>query len=175
MDIQHRGVDECKGTGLWIPAWEGALLPAGGILGVRTERPDMNASDIPARNVQPEASPSERLDSWKEIASYLDRSVRTVKRWERLEGLPVRRHQHERSSSVYAYTSELDAWAVGREPQRPREASAQADAQAPAVATNRLGGWRPALAMLGFAAITLTTGAYLVWQSAFARRQRRRP
>jgi TolB-like protein len=124
----------------------------------------MNASDIPARKVQPEASPSERLDSWKEIASYLDRSVRTVKRWERLEGLPVRRHQHERSSSVYAYTSELDAWAAGREPQRHREARAPSDAQVPAVAAaNRLLRWRAALAALGIAATTLTTGAYLVW------------
>ena len=32
-----------------------------------------------------------RLDSWKEIAAYLGRDVRTVQRWERREGLPIHR------------------------------------------------------------------------------------
>ena len=36
----------------------------------------------------------DRLDSWKEIATFLNRGVRTVQRWEATEGLPVRRHQH---------------------------------------------------------------------------------
>jgi len=52
----------------------------------------------------------DRLDSWKEIAAYLDREVRTVQRWEKTEGMPVRRHQHEKLGSVFAYRSELDAW-----------------------------------------------------------------
>ena len=51
-----------------------------------------------------------RLDSWKEIAVYLRREVRTVQRWERFEGLPVRRLFHNRASSVYAFANELDAW-----------------------------------------------------------------
>lgn len=50
------------------------------------------------------------LDSWKEIASHLKRTVRTVQRWEKYEGLPVHRHLHQRSNSVYAYTSEVDEW-----------------------------------------------------------------
>jgi Tol biopolymer transport system component len=53
---------------------------------------------------------SDRLDSWKEIAAYLKRSVRTVTRWEREEGLPVHRHLHSKSGTVYAYKPELDAW-----------------------------------------------------------------
>ncbi len=53
---------------------------------------------------------SDRLDSWKEIARYLKRSVRTVTRWEREEGLPVHRHLHSKSGSVYAYKAELDDW-----------------------------------------------------------------
>jgi Tol biopolymer transport system component len=52
----------------------------------------------------------DRLDSWKEIAAYLKRSVRTVTRWEREESLPVHRHLHSKSGSVYAYKAELDAW-----------------------------------------------------------------
>src|SRR2546425_2890218 len=53
--------------------------------------------------------PSERLDSWKEIAAYLKRGESTVRRWEK-EGLPVRRHAHKSKASVYAYTSEIDVW-----------------------------------------------------------------
>ncbi len=56
----------------------------------------------------------ERLDSWKEIAAYMRRDVTTVQRWERREGMPVHRHVHERMGSVYAFRTELDAWARGR-------------------------------------------------------------
>lgn len=52
----------------------------------------------------------ERLESWKEIAAYLDRDVTTVQRWERREGMPVHRHLHDKRGSVYALGSELDAW-----------------------------------------------------------------
>jgi hypothetical protein len=53
---------------------------------------------------------NDRLDSWKEIASHFKRTVRTVQRWERHEGLPVHRHLHQRANSVYASKSELDEW-----------------------------------------------------------------
>lgn len=56
------------------------------------------------------ARSEEQLESWKEIAAYLGRGVRTVVRWEKSEGLPVHRHLHERRSSVFAYKSEIDAW-----------------------------------------------------------------
>lgn len=55
-----------------------------------------------------------RLDSWKEIASYLRRSVRSAKRWEKEEGLPVHRHLHGKRDSVYAYRTELDGWWTSR-------------------------------------------------------------
>jgi TolB-like protein len=56
-----------------------------------------------------------RLDSWKEIATYLKRDVRTVQRWEKMEKLPVRRHLHEKQGTVYAFKSEIDAWSQGRQ------------------------------------------------------------
>jgi Tol biopolymer transport system component len=60
-------------------------------------------------------TPSEhRLDSWKEIATYLGRDVTTVQRWERQEGMPVHRHLHHKRGSVYALGSELDAWRQSR-------------------------------------------------------------
>jgi hypothetical protein len=51
-----------------------------------------------------------RLDSWKDIASYLSRDVRTVIRWEQQRGLPVRRLPGAGRKVVFAYTAELDAW-----------------------------------------------------------------
>ena len=55
-------------------------------------------------------NPVDRLDSWKEIASYLRRDVRTVQRWEKKEGLPVYRHLHDKLGSIYAYRNELTQW-----------------------------------------------------------------
>ncbi len=52
----------------------------------------------------------DRLDSWKEIAAFLHRDVRTVQRWEKQAGLPVHRHAESRLRTAYAYRSELDAW-----------------------------------------------------------------
>jgi TolB-like protein/Tfp pilus assembly protein PilF len=56
----------------------------------------------------------DRLESWKEIAGYLNRDVRTVQRWEKTEDLPVHRHLHDKLGSVYAYRSEIEAWWKGR-------------------------------------------------------------
>src|SRR4029077_10396901 len=69
-----------------------------------------------------EPSGSDHLDSWKEIAAYLNRQVRTLQRWEKREGLPVHRHQHDSLGSVYAYKSELDAWRRQRQPRAQAEA-----------------------------------------------------
>jgi hypothetical protein len=51
-----------------------------------------------------------RLDSWKEIAHYLGRDVRTVIRWERDRGLPVSRVPGGKRSRVFAHPDELDHW-----------------------------------------------------------------
>jgi TolB-like protein/Tfp pilus assembly protein PilF len=66
---------------------------------------DKSLSEIPSES---------RLDSWKEIALYLHRDVTTVQRWEKLEGMPIHRHQHHKRGSVYALSSELDAWRQSR-------------------------------------------------------------
>ena len=68
------------------------------------------STSLPARRPPVPA----RLHSWKEIAIYLDRSVRTVARWERREHLPVHRLPHHTGNSVYALPSELDAWLARR-------------------------------------------------------------
>jgi TolB-like protein/Tfp pilus assembly protein PilF len=58
---------------------------------------------------------ADRLDSWKEIAAYLRRDVRTVQRWEKKEGLPVYRHLHDKLGSIYAYRNELAEWFKARQ------------------------------------------------------------
>ena len=55
-----------------------------------------------------------RLDSWKEIAAYLQRDVTTVRRWEKRERLAVHRHVHDKLGTVYAFKSEIDEWWLGR-------------------------------------------------------------
>ncbi|MGA7156186.1 MAG: hypothetical protein WBY53_05040 [Acidobacteriaceae bacterium] len=63
-----------------------------------------------------ETLPKDRLDSWKEIAAYLERDVTTVQRWEKREAMPVHRHLHDKAGSVYASRAELDAWVRSRNP-----------------------------------------------------------
>lgn len=58
-----------------------------------------------------------RLESWKEIAAYVNRHVTTVRRWEKQEGLPVHRHVHATLGSIYAYATELDVWLQSRQPE----------------------------------------------------------
>ena len=79
------------------------------------ERATMGEQSLPSARALSE----DRLDSWKEIAAYLDRDVTTVQRWEKREGMPVHRHLHDRMGSVYALRAELDAWARSRNVQQP--------------------------------------------------------
>jgi len=50
------------------------------------------------------------LNSWKEIAQYMGRAVRTVQRWERTLRLPVRRPHGKQRSAVLALKSDIDLW-----------------------------------------------------------------
>jgi hypothetical protein len=60
-------------------------------------------------------SNGERLDSWKEIAVYLGRDLRTVRRWEKKKGLPVRRVPGGERRAVFAYRADIDSWLKGQE------------------------------------------------------------
>ncbi|HEX7960282.1 MAG TPA: hypothetical protein VF493_10215 [Terriglobales bacterium] len=50
------------------------------------------------------------LNSWKEIATYMGRGVRTVQRWERHFHLPVHRPSGQPRSAVLAFSDEVDRW-----------------------------------------------------------------
>jgi TolB-like protein/Flp pilus assembly protein TadD len=69
---------------------------------------------------------SDRLDSWKEIAAFLRRDVRTVQRWEKKEGLPVQRHHHDKLGSIYASRAQLTEWFHARQQARPAVAPQRA-------------------------------------------------
>lgn len=72
-----------------------------------------------------------RLDGWKEIAAYLGRAERTVKRWEADRSLPTNRVPGKGKRSVYAFTAELDEWfksSVNQAPEEETEEEAASEA-----------------------------------------------
>ena len=83
-----------------------------------------------------------RLDSWKAIADYLGRDVRSVQRWESERGLPVHRIPGSRSGGVFAYTAEIEAWLHGRSggrdvhPQADPRLAASSPVEQPTAAEN---------------------------------------
>ena len=82
----------------------------------------MDPSENPPNGVAQSAR-KDRLESWKSIANYCKRGVRTVRRWEQSEGLPIHRLQHDKAATVYAYKSELDAWWASRRPELEKVAT----------------------------------------------------
>jgi TolB-like protein/Flp pilus assembly protein TadD len=109
-----------------------------------------------------EPSAGDRLDSWKEIASYLKREPRTVQRWEKKEGLPIHRHLHDKQGTVYAYKSEIDVWWAQRrvrleaepEPPEAEEPPQPAEAMRPVPGPSRRD-----KAILAVVAIALVLGS----------------
>src|SRR6266478_9811087 len=84
----------------------------------------MADSPLGERQIPDPPTDEPRLESWGEIAAYLRREIRTVQRWERYQGLPIRRLTIGRLGSVYAYRSELDKWFRERQPQAEAEIEA---------------------------------------------------
>ena len=115
----------------------------------------------------PERALGNRLNSWKEIAVYLDRDVTTVQRWEKRENMPVHRHLHDKKGSVYAFRTELDAWAHSRNldaaqtnvnSAEPATASPLPHSLTPAYRASRLIGWVAAAA-----ALAIAVGSWFLW------------
>ena len=70
----------------------------------------MAAAEDPGSFSEGQRFTEDRLDSWKDIASYLRRSERTVRRWEHTLRLPVHRLPGAKRATVFALKSELDDW-----------------------------------------------------------------
>lgn len=54
------------------------------------------------------------LQSWKQIANYIGRTERTIQRWEREFGFPIRRPSGKVRSAVMALVSEIEEWTRGK-------------------------------------------------------------
>jgi Tol biopolymer transport system component len=79
-----------------------------------------------------DAAARERIDSWKEIAAYLRRDIRTVIRWEKERGLPVHRIPGGQRNAVFAYREELNNWLAGPDHSNGSAPVSVADSQPPA-------------------------------------------
>jgi Tol biopolymer transport system component len=107
-----------------------------------------------------------RLDSWKEIAAYLRRDVTTVQRWEKREGMPVHRHQHDRLGSVYAYRDELEAWSRQRRSSPAESTGSTVDGEIPEPPTRSfwsLGYGRERWLWFGFGLSLLIAMGIVAW------------
>jgi TolB-like protein len=62
----------------------------------------------------PDVPAAERLESWKEIAAYLQRDESTLRRWAVRKGLPIHRQRVKSKITIYALKSEIDAWRIRR-------------------------------------------------------------
>ena len=83
-------------------------------LGIYNEESVSSSTDSSPGGHQESVGTEQRLESWKAIAAYLGREVRTVQRWEKTESLPIHRHHHAKLGSVFAFASELRQWQNSR-------------------------------------------------------------
>jgi predicted DNA-binding transcriptional regulator AlpA len=110
------------------------------------------------------ANHSDRLETWKEIAAYLGRDLRTVMRWEKERSLPVHRLPGGGRAAVYAYRSEIDNWLnkspgplVGEAPSDASEGNPRTTVPADnsRASSKKTRGWRNAAVAVLVAAIIL--------------------
>lgn len=75
---------------------------------------ELRAAEIAGRIMMPPSNSKIQqpkfLSSWKEIANYMGKGVRTVQRYEAQLGLPVRRPAGKPHAAVVATRAEIDAW-----------------------------------------------------------------
>jgi tetratricopeptide (TPR) repeat protein len=144
---------------LLLPDWTERLVVALALLGFPVAlalawafevRPEGAAAEAPT--AAPEPVGEERLDGWKRIAAYLNRDVRTVRRWEKDRNLPVRRIMHDKLATVYAYRSELDEWMTRRDTAAPAKPDRK----------RRIRG-KPGPRWLAVALPALVIGAAVIW------------
>jgi PAS domain S-box-containing protein len=113
LNIEFEGERPTRmGTGRWIANYFPVKDAAGKvtqICAVVAEVPENEERE----GVQPSASEQPAnavLRSWKEIAEYTGTCTKTVQRWERSYGFPVRRLKASKGSLVFALTGEVETW-----------------------------------------------------------------
>jgi hypothetical protein len=124
--------------------------------------------DVPSAESQ---AGQTRLNGWKEIAAHLGKGVRTVQRWEREYGLPVRRLGREGGEIVFAFTDEIDRWSAEWGPRRQADEDSEA-APVPAAsgAAVEPRSRRTALAAVATLVIVISIGLWFaLWPAAASR------
>jgi tetratricopeptide (TPR) repeat protein len=124
-------------------------------------------------------TPRRRLGSWKEIATFFGRDERTVRRWEKLRGMPVHRLPGGEKGGVFAFTDALSEWQKTRnfaDPDdyvREEDGTAASDAGPPAaIALAKTARWPFGLAgfrikaglVFGAAILTVLISATVIGQ-----------
>ena len=99
------------------PQLEGTKSGARENIGVHGTQRYGNLSNVPASQ--------QTLSSWKEIAAFFGRGIRTVQRWERELQLPVYRPKSGHKAPVLAFSNELERWSRSRSIAPSREFKAQ--------------------------------------------------
>ncbi len=72
-----------------------------------------------------------RLNGWSDVARHVGKSIRTAQRWEKDLGLPVHRITTPNGDLVYAFRTEVDAWARNRDTKATGEQTSEAGQQVP--------------------------------------------
>ena len=107
-----------------------------------------------------------RLDSWKEIAAYLNRDLRTLQRWEKTANLPIRRLNKPGMRAVFAYTADLDEWLRQQSPgpshTTPEDRSVTTGAPTPATLPAHRGPARAIVSALVILLVLAAVGTFLV-------------
>lgn len=100
-------------TGRWLELdADTSLIPY--LQNLSSEPAELQANGSIRLIVGPEARARKTLNSWKEIAAYMGRGIRTVQRYETTLGLPIRRAAGRERCAVLALSDELDAWLQAR-------------------------------------------------------------
>lgn len=88
---------------------------------VPTARPVQEPGGSSGDETQSKVALPTILNSWKEIAVYLQAGIRTLQRWELELGMPIHRFTNGSHSRVFAFAKELDLWRISRaEPKESR-------------------------------------------------------
>ncbi|MGH6889022.1 MAG: hypothetical protein ACREHF_07480 [Rhizomicrobium sp.] len=102
-----------------------------------------------------------RLSSWKEIAAFVGRDERTVKRWEETRGLPVRRMPGAGKPAVFAYAEEIERWIRSNVPTAATSLPPAPDTPVP---LRRTGWLKTALLACAAAALIAVAAVAMEWQ-----------
>lgn len=98
----------------------------------------------------------DRLDSWKSVAQYLRRDIRTAQRWEKHDALPVHRLPNSKRGAVYAFKSEIDQWWES-DHRRAEAAASTSEPLQDARASRHISYLRPAIYILLLAVIMVAS------------------